>query len=367
MWCVQGGEGASLAAGDDPYPNGVTTMLTYGPINFVQVVAAELSFQHWISVASGDGLEWGYSTDGESFVFADLSPSTMGEWEATTLSSETSEDLDPLLGERYVYLAFRFQSDNDDQVAEGVFLDDVQLRAKYDATLYMPLGFLDLYAGYSDDFSNWGSGWPSWKKKTYNPSGSTAEDHRGGYKDVSGNDLYHIWVRDDGDEVFLTGPERVPSKFVFDVSARWAETTSRWGNEYGVLISKAPIKPKDAHTFYAYTFQIQLLPGKSCPNYAIKRWIRTNWKDDVDRLKGYSKTCDVSQSKGTWNQFRILRVGSGLKFYLKRKSSSTWKYIGQVNDSSLPPDLYIGFFAAHEQTYSYPLEWQYDDVNVHWP
>ena len=37
LWCVQGWLGASLVAGSDPYTDGLTTTLTYGPIDMVQV------------------------------------------------------------------------------------------------------------------------------------------------------------------------------------------------------------------------------------------------------------------------------------------------------------------------------------------
>ncbi len=51
LWCVQGGLGASLVAGTDPYTDNVTTTVSYGPMVFRNVAATELSFASWISAA----------------------------------------------------------------------------------------------------------------------------------------------------------------------------------------------------------------------------------------------------------------------------------------------------------------------------
>jgi PKD repeat protein len=122
LWCAQSGPGTPLTAGVDDYPNNMTTTLIYGPLN-LNADAAELQFSRWISVAAGDGLAWGASTDGVNYVFTDVVPESMGQWFTQT------EDLGNLLGEGVVYLAFRFDSDGTG-VDKGVLLDDVRVRAQ---------------------------------------------------------------------------------------------------------------------------------------------------------------------------------------------------------------------------------------------
>ncbi|MBN1582378.1 MAG: PKD domain-containing protein [Anaerolineae bacterium] len=130
MWCVQGGTGGStLSAGVDPYPKNVTTTLTYGPLN-LNVTAAELDFSYWIETAAGDGLEWGYSPDNTVFTYTVVAPAQMSSWQTLALSNE----LDSLVGSETAYLSFRFQSNGDDDVGLGVFLDDVRVRIAEEIT-----------------------------------------------------------------------------------------------------------------------------------------------------------------------------------------------------------------------------------------
>ena len=133
LWCVQGAQGASLTAGLDPYTNGVTTTLTYGPLD-LRGTQVELQFAHWISVSEPDGLEWGVSSDGGVFTYTEVSAEPAAEWYTTTLTNQLSAALAGLLGQDSVYVAFRFHSNDDDQLGQGVFLDNVRVRVQEEIT-----------------------------------------------------------------------------------------------------------------------------------------------------------------------------------------------------------------------------------------
>ena len=378
LWCVGGGKGISLTAGIDTYTDGVETTLTYGPIDFRNVVTAELSFERWISVAGGDGLEWGYSTDGASFTFHDVLAAPVGEWQTVTLSSQGSGELAPLPGERRVYLAFRFQSDSDGQVDRGVFLDNVQLQAGYDVHLYLPLAINDWFAAYEyqDNFSDWDSGWPYGDRRTVNPDGSVSEEFSYGYyRDVDdGSRVYRIFVRDDGDHVFLTGPQSVYAmrNFRYEASLRRVRVDGKdppvWGDEYGILISPVQIDPKHPSGGPVYTLQVRLyVTGSGVQRWVVKRWtIEGSFRRSGDELGQGQESTFLTQDNKVWNRFKIEREGDVLKFFISsEEKSGQWKQVLTVTDDTLPDKMYIGFYAAHTKEYSYNMEYQFDNVYLY--
>jgi hypothetical protein len=412
LWCVGGAQGSSLDPDTDTYTDGVTTTVTYGPMGFRNALTAELSFSYWISLASGDDVEWGYSTDGATFTYNTFSP-TAGTWDTKTLNSETDATLASLLGEGSVYISFRFHSDGDGQVGRGVFLDDVRVQRRYDATTYFPSVFRNLFVSYYDGFGDVTTGWPEWKKKTYNSDGSESENHRGGYMlNISGAQLYadlmstqdqpalqrqilddgsivllhgdrdysplkplttispaaqavfYSVVRDDGDEVFLTGPQKMPANFVYQARARYSWIERRfWGNEYGLLISTNPVNPGDAHTVRGYTFQFQFNTnssgGYSTSKYVVKRWNRVNWSGGAVNLTDYEphdKYFDVDIRD--WNTFKIERYGSTLRVYINGEPLHT------ITDGTFTGPMYVGFFMAHTRDASYDIVFEFDEVSV---
>ncbi len=362
LWCVQGGQGISLTAGVDPYTNGVTTTLTYGPFSLRHVVTAELSFRHWISVAAGDGLEWGVSTDGNSFAFYSVTPSAMGEWETTTVTSA----LTALAGERNVYLAFRFHSDGSG-VDKGVFLDDVRVRVRYSTRVYLPAVMRDYFAGYEyrDDFENWSSGWVYGSVNIKNPDGSTSDKFSYGYKrDDDGSKVYYIRVSDNTDHVFLTGPQEARRNFEYEAYLRLAtyESPPSWGDEYGILISPVPIDPANPSAQPVYTLQIRLYRGGGNPRYLVKKWqVYGLHNHPGDELVQQEEGTFITQQPKVWNIFRIERRDDTLDFFVRTQSTG-WKHVYTLTDDSLPDVLYIGFYAAHTKDYSYAMEFQFDNV-----
>jgi hypothetical protein len=394
LWCVQGGEGASLHAGVDAYPDGVNTTVTYGPIDLSFVDTAELQFSHWISVASGDGLQLGVSTDGASFSFLNILPGATGTWESTTLNTDVFAGLRPLLGQRTVYLAFRFTSNKDGQVGQGVFLDNVRLRTKTHVDVYLPLMFTPLRI-YQDNFSDPTSGWPrEWERK------KGGENNRGGYMvdrsraqvlaelmqnagpqamDLEFNawflglddDVYYSVVHDAWDQVFISGPYRAEGDFVFEAKGRYDYVQESYrGNRYGILVSREKVDPRDPHSVHGHCIYVEINPrsdgGFDSAGWGVKEWYRTNWRgdddgDEDDTVKGPGTDGSIKSKRGSWNQFRIERQGAKLRFWINDV------YFGSVDNTDTGP-LYVGLFARHTGSgsteLSYDVLFEWDDVKV---
>jgi hypothetical protein len=394
LWSVQGGEGSALHAGIDTYTNGVTTTVTYGPIDLRYAITTAIAFSHWISVADGDGLEWGYSTDGTSFTFIEVPAVTAGTWQTTTVYSDVSADLAQLNGQPNAYLAFRFHSNDDDRVGLGVFLNDVQLWARYHAEAYLPF-MARAIEPYEDDFSDPTSGWPrEWKRNV------GGENNRGGYMvDRSraqvlselmqqagpqaldaefqtwflglDDDVYYSVVHDAWDRVFISGPYQAEGDFSFEARGRYDYVQkSHPGNRYGILVTREPVDPRDPHSVHGYCIYVEINPksdgGFNTAGWGIKEWYRTNWKGDddgdEDRSAGGPGTDGIIKSgRGSWNTFRIERHGDELSFFVNGK------YFGHADNTYTGP-LYIGLFARHTGSgsteLSYDVLFEWDDVLV---
>jgi hypothetical protein len=114
-----------------PYPDGMNAWMVYGPFDLSQAVNAEVTFSHhtvteldydhfWI-VASPDGDDW-YGTRFSGDWVSECA------WCDYTLSLTDLGDMGNLCGQPEVWIAFVFQSDEDNQY-EGSYIDDVTLRA----------------------------------------------------------------------------------------------------------------------------------------------------------------------------------------------------------------------------------------------
>ena len=213
---------------------------------------------------------------------------------------------------------------------------------------------------YQDDFSNWSSGWPWYNNST---------DY--GYKqDGDGSMVYHIRMYDKNAHLFVSGPGRTYGNFDFQAQVREGTTAQPlwWGDEYGILLSAAPIDPRNPSGGPVYTFQVQLHAGPGLyPLYSIKKW--TN-------LAQLQKTLIREQSAGDWltnlpkfwNRLRIVRSGNTLDFYISRQEGSGWKawqHVFTYTDSRLPMELYVGFCANHAEEGAYTIEFQFDNIWMH--
>jgi serine protease len=124
-WAIgDGTTGSGLSCGSN-YPNDANIWMVYGPFDLSSAQTAELVFYRWLNTEwNGDKHDyffWGASDDGANFSgFQNYGVS--GGWDQKTL------DLTDHAGKSEVWVAFKFGSDSDTTLPNGVFLDDVVLR-----------------------------------------------------------------------------------------------------------------------------------------------------------------------------------------------------------------------------------------------
>jgi hypothetical protein len=213
---------------------------------------------------------------------------------------------------------------------------------------------------YQDDFSNWASGWPWYMNSV---------DY--GYKqDGDGSKVYHIRMYDTNAHLFVSGPGLAVGNFDYQAQVREATTAQPlwWGDEYGILLSPAPIDPNNPSGGPVYTFQVQLHAGSGLyPLYAIKKWT------DLAQLQ---KTLIREETAGDWltnlpkfwNRLRIVRSGNTLDFFISRQEGTgwtAWQHVYTYTDSGLPAELYVGFCANHAEEGAYTIEFQFDNLWLH--
>jgi hypothetical protein len=405
LWSVQGGQGSGLHAGIDTYTNGVTTTVTYGPINLQYAISTAIAFSHWISVADGDGLEWGYSTDGATFTFLQVPPIAAGTWETTTAVSDQSAHIAKLAGQRAAYLALRFHSNDDNQVDLGVFLNDVQLWARYHAEAFLPFVTLPVEP-YVDDFGDPTSGWPrEWvrkEKNVNNRGGYMIDRHRAQlYSELmqkldplalddkpqawfpelevdmydpavraTWEETYYSVVHDAWDQVFISGPFQAEGDFRFEAEGTYTYVQKEYdGNRYGILVTEERVNPENPHSIHGYCVYVEpdymTGGGFHKAKYALKQWYQTDWKGDdngdIDRTVTDGDDSVIKSDLGDRNRFRFERQGDRLHFWINDK------YFGYADDVYTGP-MYIGFFARHTGSgateLSYDIVFEWDDVLV---
>lgn len=236
-------------------------------------------------------------------------------------------------------------------------------RSQEAGPVYLPMVFRGWFKPftYADNFSNWSSGWPFGDLRRLNPDGSVAEEFSWGYyDDPDGTDAYLIRIRDNHDHVFLTGPGYVRGNFEYEVQMR-ALQNGRQLFEYGILLSPTPLDPANHQGDQVYTFQIR---------QGYSRWVIRKW-NLISHMNHYvypdydfqENTSHLTEVAGFWNQFRIERTGTELRFYLKRLEEGSFTLVKTVNDPNLPQQLYMGFFAANPD-YTTWMSYEYDYVSA---
>lgn len=235
-------------------------------------------------------------------------------------------------------------------------------RAQAPGPIYFPLMFRRWFEPftYSDNFSNWNSGWPYGDIRRLNTDGSVAEEFTWGYYDnPDGTDSYLVRIRDNHDHFFMTGPGYVMGNFAFEVQMRGQQNGQQLF-EYGILLSPTPIDPANHQGDQVYTFQIR---------QGYSRWVVRKWKL-ISHMNHYvypefdfqGDTNHLTETAGFWNLFRIERVGTELRFYLRKLDEGSYTLVHTHSDPNLPELLYMGFFAANPD-YTQWMGYEYDYVS----
>lgn len=234
-------------------------------------------------------------------------------------------------------------------------------RAQATSPTYFPVVFRKWFEAftYFDGFSDWNSGWPHGDLRRLNEDGSVSEEFNWGYyHDPDGTEAFLVRIRDNHDHFFMTGPAYVLGDFAVEIQMRGLQNGQQLF-EYGILLSPTEIDPKNHQGDQVYTFQIR---------QGYHRWVIRKWKL-ISHMNHYvypaydfqGDTSHVTESDGQWNQFRIERTGTELRFYLKKLSESGYTLVHTHSDPDLPEWLYIGFFAANPD-YTQWMEYEYDYV-----
>ena len=127
-WPVGGGAFGQFLSCGSSYPDDVETWMVYGPFSISDATAAEVTFQLWanteepfdevLRAASADGVDFaGFVTSGYT-----------GGWIQRALDFGNVPWLGDLTGQPQVWFALGFSSDENVNMAEGAYVDDILLR-----------------------------------------------------------------------------------------------------------------------------------------------------------------------------------------------------------------------------------------------
>lgn len=149
-WAVgAGGDGASLTCGAD-YPHQNQSWMMYGPFSLGDATAADLQFKMWLNTQTGyDWMCRGASIDGSNFYVYCASGYSSG-WMDISLDLSTVHTIGSLLGQPQVWIALIFDSDENQEYAEGAYVDDIVLRKHVSGSGSTPPAATTLHAPPTD-------------------------------------------------------------------------------------------------------------------------------------------------------------------------------------------------------------------------
>jgi len=145
------GDGGNGVNPPGPYPNNANSWLVAGPFDLTQATDAQVLFHAWIDTEYRSDTEqddfWVVaSTDEENwwgdYWYGDWTgPDDCNGWCNETFDLRDVYHLGNLCGQPKVWVAFGFVSDSHSSNDEGVYIDDINIRAKLPAAanpLYFP-------------------------------------------------------------------------------------------------------------------------------------------------------------------------------------------------------------------------------------
>lgn len=136
-WCIGAGTVGSSLPCSAHYPGNLTTSAIYGPFDLAGATAARLTFHLWGTTEGGadcpfDSALVGYSLDGESYTGLRLC-GDLTQGDAGNGYHRFELALDAALGQRQVWVAFVFTSDNLVSLG-GLTVDDIALEVTLPVT-----------------------------------------------------------------------------------------------------------------------------------------------------------------------------------------------------------------------------------------
>ena len=127
-WAIGGGaNGGSLSCGSN-YPGNNDSVMVYGPFSLADAWSAELNFYYWLnSEPDFDKLCAYGSVDGNNF-WGWCKTGNSGGWKSYTLDLSTLPVLGDLTGDSQVWIGIGFRSDQNTNLSEGAYVDNIVLR-----------------------------------------------------------------------------------------------------------------------------------------------------------------------------------------------------------------------------------------------
>ena len=104
--------------------------MAYGPFDLRDAMAGDMRFRVWLSTEPGDRVFWGVSVNGTDFYGYGWSTQT-GGWVEQAIDFTSVPTLSNVLGRDRVWVALVFISDGSGNRAEGVYVDNVEVRVCY--------------------------------------------------------------------------------------------------------------------------------------------------------------------------------------------------------------------------------------------
>jgi hypothetical protein len=124
-----------------PYTNSMNALLVYGPLDLSNYGTAVMSFTYRLDSSAGDFFGAAYSVDGANFYALTAEDNSADP--TLTQRRTVYVNLAAIARKTPVWLAFYFESNNDDQLGLGAFIEDVVVRAKPLYKVYLPVMRLD--------------------------------------------------------------------------------------------------------------------------------------------------------------------------------------------------------------------------------
>ncbi|MFH1734060.1 MAG: T9SS type A sorting domain-containing protein, partial [bacterium] len=143
LWCV--GLPPSLDPEFDDYIPNTNSWVRYGPFNLSNAVAARASFWYYnVSQVVSDYVRWGgYNVDSFQMYEGGRHSGETTQWQNTSVFFDSLQGgTVSLIGEPNVWLVFHFQSNSDNDVDIGAFIDEVYI-AWDDGTFDLEAGVID--------------------------------------------------------------------------------------------------------------------------------------------------------------------------------------------------------------------------------
>jgi hypothetical protein len=173
---ISGGANGISVTASTGYTDSVDSWLILGPFNPGSASAAVVTFDYWFDATVGDYFGVAVSTDGGLTYSGERLNGGLEGWHSV------SYNLNDVVGETAVYIAFIFTSDDsgNTQNRMGAYLDNINLYMRYSLSTYLPLIRKDFtptptatpiatntpiatpvvpVAHYLDNFDNANSGW----------------------------------------------------------------------------------------------------------------------------------------------------------------------------------------------------------------